>query len=162
MKMSDLPSVSVETTIGAAPDAIYSIVGDLDAMGGFGTEFQGGRWVRGRPGELGSVFVGDQRSGEREWQSTSTVIVREPDRAFGWAVGDPDDPVARWTFTLRKVPGGTEVRYDAVLGPGESGLTRAIASRPEAEEQIIEKRLDHLQENMMKTLEGIRRRVERR
>lgn len=160
MKMSDLPSVSVETTIAAEPGAIYAVVVDLDAMGGFGTEFQGGRWVRGRPGELGSTFVGDQRSGDREWQTTATVVVCEPDRRFGWAVGDPEEPLARWTFTLRRVPGGTEVRYDTVLGPGESGLTKAIAARPEAEEHIIDKRLAHLQENMVKTLEGIRNRVE--
>lgn len=162
MKMSDLPSVSVETTIDAEPSAIYAIVGDLDAMAAFGTEFQRGEWIKGRPGELGSVFVGHQKLGEREWQSTSVVVERESDRVFGWAVGDPDEPVARWTFSLHRVPDGTEVRYEAVLGPGESGLTAAIAARPDAEEAIIDKRLAYLQENMVKTLEGIRRRVERR
>jgi len=162
MRMSDLPSVSVETTIDADPSAIYAVVDDLDVMAGFGTEFQRGEWVSGRPGELGSVFVGHQKSGDREWRSTSTITEREPDRVFGWAVGDPEEPVAQWTFTLRRVPDGTDVRYDAVLGSGESGLTAAIAARPDSEEAIIDKRLAHLQDNMVKTLEGIRRRVERR
>ena len=160
MRMSDLPTVMVETVIEADADRIDAVVADLEAMASFGTEFQRGEWVSGRPGEVGSRFVGHQRLGDREWQSTSTVVLRDVGRSFGWTVGDPDDPVARWTFRMRRVPDGTEVRYEAVLGPGESGLTAAIASHPEAEEAIIEKRLRHLQENMVKTLEGIRRRVE--
>lgn len=160
MRMSDTPSVSVETVIEAPAERIDAVVGDLEAMASFGTEFQRGEWVSGRPGEVGSSFVGHQRMGDREWQSTSTVVVKEPGRRFGWVVGDPDEPVARWTFHLRRVPDGTEVRYEAVLGPGESGLTAAISARPEAEEVIIDKRLRDLQDNMVKTLEGIRRRVE--
>ena len=160
MRMIDSPTVAVETVIEADPEPIEAIVRDLEAMGSLGTEFQGGEWVTGRPGELGSTFVGRQRMGDREWQSTSTVVVSEPGRAFGWAVGDPDDPAARWTFTLRPVADGTEVRYEVVIGPGESGLTAAIATRPEAEETIIDRRLRLFQDNMVKTLEGIRSRVE--
>ena len=161
MKMSELPTVTVETTIAAEPDEVFSHLADLDTMAGHGTEFQGGEWTKGRPGELGSTFVGRQRMGEREWESVSTVTTRETDRSFGWTVGDVDDPVARWTFELRRVPTGTEVSYTAVLGPGRSGLTAAIDAAPDREAQIIDRRLSGLQENMVKTLEGIRRLVER-
>jgi len=161
MKMSDLPTISVETTISAEPDEVFAQLDDLDSMAGHGTEFQGGEWTHGRPGELGSMFVGQQRMGDREWESVSTVTTREAGHTFGWTVGDVDDPVARWTFELRRVPDGTEVHYTAVLGPGRSGLTGAIDAAPEREAQIIDRRLAHLQENMVKTLEGIRRLVER-
>ena len=64
MKMSDTPAVSVQTVIEASPDRVYEIVGDLDAMASFGTEFQRGDWASGRPGEVGSTFTGRQRLGE--------------------------------------------------------------------------------------------------
>ena len=160
MRMSDQPSVTVETTIAAPPERIFDLIGDLDVMSSFDTEFQAGEWVSGRPGALGSTFRGRQRMGEREWETTSTIVALEEPRTFGWEVGDPDNPTATWTFVLRSVPGGTEVRYSFVHGPGPSGLRAAIEARPDREADIIEGRLATLQENMVKTLEGIRRRVD--
>lgn len=164
MRMSDLPTVSVETVIEAPAGDIYAVITDLDALAGFGTEFRAGRWVSGSPGAVGSCFVGRNGRDDREWETTSTVVTAEPDREFAWAVNvdDAGDALATWRFHLRSVPDGTEVRFTAVMGPGESGLTAAIARSPEAEEEIISRRLQHHQENMVKTLEGVRRRVERR
>jgi len=161
MKMSDSPSVSVETTIKAEPDRIYELVSDLDAMGSFGTEFQGGQWVSGKPGTVGSTFVGRQRLGDSEWETTSTVTVAEPGRTFEWVVGDPDDHTASWTMNLRSVPDGTEVRYGFVHGPGPSGLRDRVEKHPDDESKFIEGRLEMLQQNMIKTLEGMRRRTAR-
>jgi hypothetical protein len=126
-----------------------------------GTEFQRGEWVSGRPAALGSKFIGYNRRNENEWSSTSKVVAAEPGRAFGWdvLVGDTDEALASWKFTLRRVPGGTEVVYTATMGPGPSGLTAVIEKRPEDEGDIIDARLKTHQENMVKTLEGIRRRV---
>ena len=160
MRMSDEPSVSVETVIAADPADIYDVVSDLDAMASFGTEFQGGDWVSGRPGAVGSRFRGRQQMGERAWETTSVVSVADRGRAFAWEVRNGDDElVATWTFTLRSVPGGTEVSYGVVVGPGRSGLTARIAEQPEAEATIIDRRLGMFQENMVKVLEGVRRRV---
>ena len=77
-------------------------------------------------------------------------------------VGSADDPVATWTFNQRSVPDGTEVHYTVVVGTAPSGLSDAIERHPDSEDKIIEKRLMIFQENMVKTLEGIRRLVERR
>lgn len=161
MKMSDTPAVSVQTVIEASPDRVYEIVGDLDAMASFGTEFQGGDWASGRPGEVGSTFTGRQRLGESEWETTSTVVSATPDKEFAWVVGDVDNATATWTVSLREVPGGTEVDYAFVHGPGPSGLRDRIAAHPDSESKYIEGRLAMLQENMVKTLEGIRRRTSR-
>lgn len=161
--MNDKPSVSVETTIGADPDRIYELMSDLDVMASMGTEFQAGEWSSGRPGTVGSTFLGRQRLADSEWETTSTVITADPGRAFAWRVGDPADDayVAEWTVALRPVSAGTEVSYSFVHGPGESGLTARIAKRPDDEATLIEGRLAMLQENMVKTLEGVRRRVGR-
>lgn len=161
MRMSDEPSVTVETTIKVDAERVYELISDLDAMASFGTEFQSGKWVSGRPGSVGSSFVGRQRLGEREWETTSTVLTAKPGREFSWVVGDPENATATWTVLLRTVPAGTEVRYSFVHGPGPSGLTEAIDKHPEDEAKYIEARLSGLQENMIKTLEGIRRRTAR-
>lgn len=162
MRLSDQPSVTVETVMHAAPDEVFAVLSNLEALAGFGTEFQSCRWVGGRPGTLGSSFVGTQRMGDREWESTATITTIEPNRSFGWTVGSADDPVATWTFNQRSVPDGTEVHYTVVVGTAPSGLSDAIERHPDSEDKIIEKRLMIFQENMVKTLEGIRRLVERR
>lgn len=161
MRMSDDPAVMVETTISVDADRVYELMSDLDAMASFGTEFQSGRWASGRPGAVGSTFIGTQRLGDREWETTSTVTTAKPGKEFSWVVGDPDNPTAMWSATMRKVPDGTEVRYSFVHGPGPSGLRDRIEAQPHDEEKFIEGRLTMLQQNMVKTLEGIRRRTAR-
>ena len=163
MHMSDDPSVTIETTITAQPDRIYELVSDLDVMSSFGTEFQSGEWSSGRPAEKGSTFLGRQKMGDDEWETTSTVVTANKGRAFAWRVGDPADDAftAEWTLNLRSVPNGTELRYTFQHGPGPSGLRAAIENKPEDEEAMIDFRLTMLQENMVKTLEGIRRRTAR-
>lgn len=161
MKMLDNPAVNVETVIAADADRIYEIVSDLDAMASFGTEFQSGEWVSGRPGEVGATFRGRQRLGDREWETLSTVMSAETGREFSWVVGNVEEPTATWKMQLHSVPGGTEVSYGFVHGPGPSGLRDVIAAHPHDEAKFIESRLATLQENMVKTLEGIRRRTSR-
>lgn len=161
MRMSDSPAVSVQTVISANPERIYEVASDLEAMASFGTEFQAGEWVTGRKGEVGSTFRGRQRLGDAEWETTSTVTAADAGRLFAWTVGDVENPTATWTLSLREAPGGTEVDYAFVHGPGPSGLRQRVDERPDSEEKLIEHRLSMLQENMVKTLEGIRRRVSR-
>lgn len=161
MKMSDTPAVSIQTVIATDADRVFEIASDLDAMASFGTEFQGGQWASGRPGTVGSTFIGKQRLGDAEWETTSTILKADPGRCFEWAVGDTANPTAIWKLEMAKAPGGTEVSYSFVHGPGPSGLRDRIEKYPESEEKLIEGRLAMLQENMVKTLEGIRRRAAR-
>jgi len=159
MQMSDQPSVAVETTIKADAARVYDLMSDLDVMSSFGTEFTGGEWSSGRPGTVGATFLGRQRLGDLEWETTSTVTAADAAKKFSWRVGDQNDHTAEWTVTLRSVPGGTEVQYGFVHGPGPSGLRTRIEANPDRESATIEARLATLQENMVKTLEGIRRRT---
>jgi len=162
MRMSDQPSIEVETVMASSAEAIYAVITDLEAMGEFDTEFRGGSWRTGAPAAVGSTFLGRNGYGDREWETTSTIVTATPDRAFGWSVNlDPDteECVATWSFALRQVPEGTEVRYGVVLGSAPSGLSARIDKNPENEAEFIEKRLQMFQENMVKTLEGVRRRA---
>lgn len=159
MRMSDQPSVAVETTIKADASRIYDLVSDLDVMSGFGTEFVAGEWSSGRPGTVGATFLGRQRFGDLEWETNSTVTKADPAKCFTWRVGDPENYTAEWVVTLRPDGAGTAVSYSFVHGPGPSGLRDRIEAAPEREEEIINGRLGILQENMVKTLEGLRRRT---
>lgn len=160
MRLSDSPSVTIETRIGGSADRIYDLISDLDVMASFGTEFQGGEWVSGRAGTVGSSFKGRQKLGDLEWESTSTIVAAEPGRKFAWSTGDPDEPFTTWTFSLVPAPRGTDVSFSFVHGPGESGLAQKVEANPDEEETIIEERLDVISKNMVTTLEGLRRRVE--
>lgn len=161
MRMSDQPSVTIETVIDAPADTLYALASDLDVLGSFGTEFEGGEWLTGTPATEGATFLGRQRNGDRSWESTSTVTAARPGREFEWKVGLDDDgeAMATWRFGFRTVPDGTEVQYSVVLGSLPSGLTTLIDRNPGSEAEIIDKRLQLFQENMVKTLEGIRRRL---
>lgn len=89
------------------------------------------------------------------------VSCEEP-QAFGWVVGDPALPSARWGFELAAEDGRTRVRQWAILGPGPSGLTPAIEAMPGKEERIVARRLAEHETNMRRCLEGIKALAESR
>jgi hypothetical protein len=55
---------------------------------------------------------------------------------------------------------GTILRYRAVLGPGPSGLSDALAKAPEHEDSIIAFRLNEHERNMAATLQAIKQAAE--
>jgi uncharacterized protein YndB with AHSA1/START domain len=155
-RFADGPVVEVATEIAAPPAVVWDLVTDINLSAGFQDEFQEARWLDGDGPALGASFRGHNRLGEREWETTSYVVAYEPEREFGWAVSDRDDPGATWTFRLESSDVGTRLIYHRRLGPGPSGLTRAIANRPEQEEEIIAARDETHRQNMQGVLAGIK------
>jgi hypothetical protein len=90
----------------------------------------------------------------------STICEFEPERVFGWAVGDPAVPAARWRFSLEPAGEVTVVRQWMQMGPGESGISELIAQMPDKEHRILRRRLAEHQANMIATLAGIKERAE--
>ena len=158
VRHADSPTVEVETLIEAPADVVWSLVTDIDLPGRFSSEFQGADWLDGADGPaLGARFAG--RNHHRvigDWEMTCTVRWCEPERSFGWVVGDVDAPGASWRFDLEPVDGGTRLRQWAQMGPGGSGITAAIEARPDKEERIVGNRLDDWRTNMEATVSGIR------
>lgn len=156
-RLSDRPATSATAVIAAAPDAIWPIVTDIAFPGRHSDEFRGAAWLDGATGPaLGARFEG--RNGNDamgEWTTVSTVTVcREPSE-FAWAVEDPADPIAEWGFRLSIVEGGTLVEQWNRLGTAPSGMTVAIAGRPDKEHRIIAGRLAQQRRNMSANLAGI-------
>jgi ligand-binding SRPBCC domain-containing protein len=157
MKVSDCPTTQVEVRVEARPEEVWSWLMDIDLPARFSTEFQGGGWVEGDEPGLGARFRGrNSHPVAGEWETVSTVTGYEPGRLFAWAVMDVANPAASWKFELVPDGEGTILRQWAQIGPGPSNLTTIIGSMPEHEEEIVAMRLGELQDNMRKTVGGIK------
>jgi ligand-binding SRPBCC domain-containing protein len=157
MKVSDCPTTQVEVHIDAPPAEVWSWLLDVDLPARFSSEYQGGGWVEGAEPGLGAQFRGrNSHPVAGEWETVSTVTGYEPGRLFAWSVMDVTNPAASWKFELVEDGDGTRLRQWAQIGPGPSNLTSIIASMPEHEDEIVAMRLGELQDNMQKTVEGIK------
>jgi len=147
-----------ETVIAAAPSVVWPLVSDIQTPARFSSEFQGGELLGGATSaSLGVQFRGrNQHPDAGTWETVSTVCEYEPERTFGWAVGDPDRPAARWRFTLEPHGAGTRLTQWAQLGPGESGISAVITQMPDKEHRILRRRLAEHHANMVANLVGIK------
>jgi uncharacterized protein YndB with AHSA1/START domain len=149
--------VEVDIFIAASPQRVWELVVDLQLMGQWSPEYQGGEWLDGATGPtVGARFKGHNTRRERAWESVSTVIEATPGRAIAWAVGDPQNPGAVWRFALAAEGTGTRVRQHVQLGPGPSGLSARIAELPDREADILAARTAEHRRNMHTTLEGLK------
>ena len=160
-RFADHPVVEVSTIIAAPPARVWELVSDINTPARFQDEFVGAEWLEGDADSgLGASFRGRNRRGEHEWETTSWIVAHEPEREFGWAVSDRDNPGAVWTYRLEPVAEGTRLAYHRVMGPGPSGMTRAIARQPDREEELIARRDAEHRTNMQQVVDGIKRLAE--
>lgn len=156
MRYADGPTTEARTVVHAPIEVVWSLITDIDLPARFSSEFQGAEWVDDGPA-LGARFTGrNQHAAIGEWQTTCTVTSFTDCDTFEWAVGDPDQPSARWTFTLEPGNGGVVLRQRVRIGPAPSGLTPAIEAMPDKEERIIARRLSEHQANMQATIDGVK------
>jgi hypothetical protein len=157
-RYADKPTVEVRTWIGAAPARVWELVSDVGLMPAMSSELQSVEWLDGADGPAaGARFAGRSRhEALGEWESTSQVVEFDPERLFGWAVGDPADPAALWRFRLEPKDGGTELSEWVQMGPGRSGLSSAIEQLPDKEQKIVFVRMREFERNMTATLERVK------
>jgi hypothetical protein len=158
LRYADCPSTEAELLIDAPPAVVWPLVCDIQTPARFSSEFQGGEWLDGATGPaLGARFRGHNFHEARgSWHTESTICEFEPERAFGWAVGDPARPAAHWRFILEPAGTGTRIRQWMQMGPGESGISELIEQMPDKEHRILRRRLAEHQANMTATLAGIK------
>lgn len=162
VQLSELPTLEVCWSVAVPPDKVWALVSDITQVGDWGGECVHAEWIDGADGPVvGARFRGRQVRQGREWTSVSVVIEAEPGVSFEWAVGDPRYASATWRYQLTADgSGGTILRYRAVMGPGPSGLSEAIAQAPEREDSIVTFRLHEHERNMAATLEAIKQAAE--
>lgn len=157
-RYADKPTVEVRIWIDAAPARVWELVSDIGLMPAMSPELQSVEWLDGTSAPAaGARFAGRSRhEAMGEWESTSQVVEFEPERVFGWAVGDPAEPAAHWRFRLEPKDGGTELSEWVQMGPGRSGLSSAIDQMPDKEQKIVFVRMREFERNMTGTLEHIK------
>jgi|SRR5271165_228376 len=158
LKYADCPTTEAEVVIAAPPAVLWPLVCDIAMPARFSSEFQGGQWLDGAAGPApGAQFRGrNHHEAVGTWETVSTISEFEPERLFGWAVGDPDVPAARWRFSLEPEASGTRLRQWMQIGPGESGVSALIEQMPDKESRILRRRLREHHANMTATLAGIK------
>lgn len=146
-------AVEVRVHLAADPEAVWSLLSDVERMAGLGPELVAARWVGGRGG-VGAEFEGDNARGGRAWTTRCTVTEWEPARCFAWTVGAADRPQTFWSYRLHPRGAGTDVVHRMEHGPGTSG-TRQIAERhPDKAAAVVAARSEELERNMRLTLAG--------
>lgn len=157
----DGPGTWVEIEIAAPPSAVWAACTDLNLPARYSDEYKGGAWVDGGP-HLGAEFKGSNENEQiGAWDLISYVDKCVENEVFGWATSDPENPGARWWFTLTPTDAGTRLRYDVSIGPGPSGLSMVIGSAPDMEARILSGRLRQLHTNMVATVGGVKDAAER-
>jgi hypothetical protein len=152
------PSITVAFHSDLDAASLWHIVSDPLTQPQFSSELQAVRLIGDGPIALGSQFEGDQRRGEREWTTISTVTTFDVERTFVWTVPSQDDgvtPVSTWTISLLPVGRGTRIGESVVLHGGPSPMTSHVTDHPETMFDVINERLLLLASNMMRSLRGM-------
>lgn len=156
--LADGPGVVAEADIKAPPSIVWPFVCDISFGADHSAEFTGARWADGHDGPaLGAQFIGSNtHEAIGEWDVPCFVDRYEPEQSFGWVTSDADNPGAQWRFELQQIAGATRLRYRVILGPGPSGISRAIEQMPDKEPRILDRRLDEHRSNMQHVVDAIK------
>ncbi|MFC5752182.1 SRPBCC family protein [Actinomadura rugatobispora] len=107
---AERPTVVVERTIAAPPEALYELVGEVSGMARWSPETVRCRWLPPATGPaVGARFRGTNRQGRRRWSTTCTVVAAEHGRRFGFEVRLGRRPFSRWLYTFEARGAGCRV-----------------------------------------------------
>ncbi len=149
------PNAFAARTTDASLAAVWEVASDPRLLPQFSDELQAVRVLGDGSVSLGTVFEGDQRRGEREWTTTSTVTSCVELEVFEWTVGDLNLPVSKWAFFLDENPAGVTLAHRAILCGGQSPMSRLLAEDPLRAPSVVQERLDMFRDRLAVTVEGL-------
>lgn len=149
-----MPWEHAETVdIAASPDQVYMTISNLERMGEWSPENQGGSWILGNGTNVGDQFEGRNAIGDRTWTAVAEVVRCDPGSAFCFTVGALDNPVAEWGYLLEPSNGGTRVTETWKM-------TQLPPSLVDAPEDRIQGRADMVAAGMATTLANLKASLE--
>lgn len=143
------PSASSSVEIKAAPETVYALITDLDAMSEIAEETAAMRWASGTSAQPGAVFKGTNRNGWHKWTTKCKVTDADPGAKFAFNVSHTGVPIARWQYDIAASGGGctvTESTWDRRPGwyKTPAGLFTGIMNRAGANADHIQATLQRL------------------
>ena len=143
------PSASSSVEINAAPEAVYALITDLDAMSQLAEETAAMRWRSGSAAQPGAVFKGTNRNGWRRWTTKCRVTDAEPGSRFAFNVSHTGVPISRWQYDISATSGGctvTESTWDRRPGwyKAPAGFVTGVMNRAGANSEHIQATLQRL------------------
>jgi hypothetical protein len=111
MKLRTATHGSVSQHVNAPPDAVWSVLADLERMGEWSPECYRVEWLDGArsPAVPGARFKGRNRYGLLRWSMTSEVKTAEPGKELSWATLQGGRELVTWCYRLEPADGGTEL-----------------------------------------------------
>ncbi|HUW03935.1 MAG TPA: SRPBCC family protein [Acidimicrobiales bacterium] len=105
-----MADVSVERTIEASPEEVWTLASDPTRMGEWSPENTGATWIGGATGPaVGAKFKGSNQNGRFKWSTTCTVTHCTELEQFEFDVKYGPLPIAHWGFLLEPSNGATKV-----------------------------------------------------
>ncbi len=101
----------VEVHVDAPPEAVWSVVADLDRMGEWSPECYRASWLDGArsPARPGARFRGRNRWGPVRWSMTCEVKTADPGRELSWSTVQKGRELVRWRYRFEPDGSGTRV-----------------------------------------------------
>ncbi len=158
MHYRDQPTIEVTQRVKCDVPTAWKLVTDIGLPARCSSELQSVEWL----GDADAVKVGARFRGFNEnasmgcWQTECEIVEVDEGCRWVWNVIGPEGPSATWAFEVEPTSDGVLIRQWARMGPGPSGLTPAIAARPELEGRMVARRLTEWQKNMQTNLDCIR------
>ena len=141
--------VTVERTVAAPPEDVWSLISDVTRMGEWSPETTSCEWIKGATGPAeGARFRGRNQSGRRRWSTECVITDAEPGRTFAFEVVVGPIDVAAWAYRIEPAPEGCRVeeswtdrrgRLMKKLGALASGVSDRAGHNRRTMEQTLER-----------------------
>ncbi|WP_129358195.1 SRPBCC family protein [Rothia uropygioeca] len=138
--------------IDESPAEIYDLISDVTRTGEWSQQCYRCDWDGPGRHDVGATFTGHNRTPEREWTTTSEVVIAEPGQHFAWEVIPAR---ARWGYTISpEGEGSVLTEYTVFSEETEANFLHRFGE--EAERQI-EIRQEAAAAGIPETLKTIKR-----
>ena len=140
--------------IAASATEVYNAVRDLERMGEWSPENQGGSWIVGDGQSVGDRFEGNNAIGDRTWSAVAEVVRCDQDQSFCFTVGALDNPVAEWGYHLEATAAGTRVTETWKMTQLPPTLVDAPEDRGQGRVDIVSRGMATTLANLKASFEG--------